>query len=187
MSLTLAGKKIAILIANGFDENQMTEIQRALVKLQATSKTIAPENGVVNGWQGAGWGHYFPVDAFIGEALGSDYDALVIPGGERGVTKLKSNPHARRIIGHFLDAEKPVAAIGAGVELLTLPPGRLTGRSVSAPAEAQAALTAAGAVLNADPLTTDGTLLTATGGDLAGWVSAATGFFAEAEPVKEAA
>src|SRR5580704_7123236 len=103
MTISLAGKNVALLVANGFDENQMAEIQRALTKAQATLRTIAPEQGVVNGWQGAGWGHYFPVDIQIGEALRSDFDMLVLPGGERGIAKLKANPHARRIIGHFLE------------------------------------------------------------------------------------
>ena len=115
MTLTLAGKKIAVLVANGFDENQMAEIQRALTKAKAVIKTIAPEQGVVNGWQGEGWGHYFPVDVQINEALGSDFDMLVVPGGERGAEKLKGSLHTRRIIGHFLEAGKPIAAIGAGV------------------------------------------------------------------------
>src|SRR5579871_3980158 len=98
MTAMLAGKSIAILAANGFDENQMTEIQRALTTVKAKFKTVAPENGVVNGWQKDHWGHYFPVEAPIGEALGSDYDMLVIPGGERGIAKLKTNPHTRRIV-----------------------------------------------------------------------------------------
>ena len=87
MSLTLAGKNVAILAANGFDENQMTEIQRALTKAKVTIRTISPEQGVVNGWQGDGWGHYFPVDVQINAALGSDFDMLVLPGGERSVKK----------------------------------------------------------------------------------------------------
>jgi protease I len=186
MTLALAGKNVAILAANGFDETQMTEIQRALTKFRAVTRTIAPEQGVVNGWQGEGWGHYFPVDAQIGEALGSDFDVLVIPGGERAITKLKTNPHARRIVTHFLEAGKPIAAIGAGVALLGLS-SKISGRRIAAPAEAQAELHAAGAVISEDQQEIDGNILSSDGADVVAWVEEALEFFGDAELVMQAA
>ena len=186
MTLSLAGKNVALLVANGFDENQMAEIQRALTKAQATLRTIAPEQGVVNGWQGAGWGHYFPVDVQINEALGSDFNMLVLPGGERSAAKLKTNLHARRIIGHFLEAGKPVTAIGAGTGLLALST-KIAGRMVAAPADAQNELKAVGAVLSEEPQEVDLNLLTSTGADLAAWVAEVVEFFGDAELIKEAA
>ncbi len=186
MTSTVTGKNVAILIANGFDETQMTEIQRALTKAKANVKTIAPEHGVVNGWQGAGWGHYFPVDAQINEALGSDFDMLVLPGGERGIAKLKANLHTRRIVGHFLEAEKPVAAIGAGIGLLALS-NKIAQRNLAAPDALHEELAAAGASLSEDEMTIDGFLLTATGEDIAAWVEASLSFFSEVDAVQEAA
>lgn len=186
MTASLAGKSIAILAANGFDENQMTEIQRALTTVKAKFKTIAPENGVVNGWQKDHWGHYFPVDIQIGEALGSDFDFLVIPGGERAMTKLKANLHTRRIVNHFLEAGKPVAAIGAGVSLLALSP-RIIGVTVAAPAEMQEELKVAGAVICEETQEVSGRVLTAIGEDNAAWVAQALELFGEAEPELQAA
>ncbi|MDE2029169.1 MAG: DJ-1/PfpI family protein [Alphaproteobacteria bacterium] len=172
----LAGKSIAILAANGFDENKMTEIQRALTAEKGKFKTVAPENGVVNGWQGEHWGHYFPVDINIGEALGSDFDMLVIPGGERAVTKLKTNLHTRRIVNHFLEAGKPVAATGAGVALLALSP-KIAGVSVAAPADMHDELVAAGAVVSEEGVETSGVVLTADGSDGAAWVEQVLALF----------
>jgi protease I len=186
VQFTLAGKKTAILAADGFDEHQMTEIQRALVKAKADIKTVAPESAVVNGWQGDGWGHHFHVDSPLGETLGSDYDFLVLPGGSRAIDKLKQNPHARRIINHFLEANKPVAAIGEGVGLLALA-GKVAGRTIAAPTDSQDDLRAAGAILSEDNQEIDGNLLTSTGADLAAWVEEAFAFFAAAETVKVAA
>ncbi len=187
MNVMLAGKSIAILAANGFDENQMTEIQRALTTAKAKFKTVAPENGVVNGWQKDHWGHYFPVDAPLGEALGSDYDMLVIPGGERGIAKLKTNLHTRRIINHFLEAGKPIAAIGAGVALLALSP-RIAGMMIAAPVEAHEELKAAGAVISEDVQETHDMLLTSNGEDNAVWVADAMILFGTAEqPALQAA
>ena len=186
MTLTLAGKKIAILVANGFDENQMAEIQRALTKAKADIRTISPEQGVVNGWQGEGWGHHFPVSAQIGEAMGSDFDMLVLPGGSRGVARLKTNPHTRRIINHFIAAEKPIAAIGEGVALLALS-GSLQDRILSAPTEMHEELEAAGASISEELLLIDSHLLTADGNDLAAWVAETIAFFADTGILQAAA
>ena len=88
MTAALSGIKIAIIAADGFDENHMTAVQRALTSVKSHGKVIAPEQGLVNGWQGNGWGHYFPVDVSISAAMGSDYDALILVGGERSVGEL---------------------------------------------------------------------------------------------------
>lgn len=186
MTLTLAGKHVALLVSNGFDENQMTEIQRALTKANVVIRTIAPEQGVVNGWQGDGWGHYFPVDFLIGEALGSDFDILVLPGGERSTTKLKSNLHTKRIISHFMDAGKPIAAIGSGVGLLALS-DKIANRAVATSEEVREELKAAGADISPDAQEQEGNLLTANGENLNAWVETALTFFGDSELIREAA
>lgn len=186
MSLTLADKTIAILAANGFEENHITAIQRVLTKDKVAHKIIAPEQGLVNGWQNNGWGHYFTVDAQINTALGSDFDALVIVGGERGVAKLKTSLHTRRIVNHFLEARKPIAAIGAGVALLALSP-HSAGREVSAPAELHDEIKAAGMVAVDEERMTDGTILTASGADLEAWTGAALVLFSETAEMEQAA
>lgn len=186
MTASIAGKSIAILAANGFDENQMTEIQRALTAAKAKFKTVAPEQGVVNGWQKDHWGHYFPVDAQIGEALGSDFDFLVLPGGERAIAKLKTNLHTRRIVNHFFEAGKPIAAIGAGVALLALSP-KATGYAVAASEEFGEELKAAGVVVTGDAQEVSRNVVTATGEDIAAWVAQAIELFGEAEEELQAA
>ena len=187
MTENLSSRNIAILVANGFDESHITEMQRAFTRIKAPYKIIAPEQGLVNGWQDNGWGHYFTVDAPIGTAMGSDYDALVLIGGERSVAKLKTNPHARRIVNHFLEANTPVAAIGAGVAVLALSP-KSAGRDVAALPELQAELTTAQMVLSAEAQTVDGSLLTSTGADVPTWVAAVLSHFsAGVLPEEEAA
>ncbi|MER2519923.1 MAG: DJ-1/PfpI family protein [Bdellovibrionales bacterium] len=186
MPSRLAGRKIAILIANGFDEDQVTEIQRALVKEKANIKSIAPEQGVVNGWHGNGWGHHFPIDAQINETLGSDFDMLILSGGERAVAKLKGNLHTRRIVSHFLDASKPIAALGAGVGLLALST-RIAGREIAAPAELHAELKAAGAVIVETPTMLDRDIYTSNGDMHENWVDEIMAFFDSVETVAEAA
>ncbi len=163
----------------------MTEIQRALTTAKAKFKTIAPENGVVNGWQKDHWGHYFPVDTHISEALGSDFDFLVIPGGERAMSKLKTNLHTRRIVNHFLEAGKPIAAIGSGVGLLALSP-KVAGLTVAASLDAHEELTAA-AIISEDTQELSEQVLTANGDDNAAWVEQAMELFSSAEEELQAA
>ena len=184
MSMTLAGKSIAILAANGFDEKHMTEIQRAFTRAKLSYKVVAPEQGLVNGWQDSAWGHYFPVDMPIGTAMGSDFDLLVLVGGERGIAKLKSNPHTRRIVNHFLEAGKPIAAIGAGVALLALSP-KAAGREVAALSEIQDELKAAAMQVSEESQICDANLLSATGADVAAWAEAALTMAMEIEDAEE--
>lgn len=122
MSVLLPNVTVALMVAGGFAEIEFTELQRALNKAGATMKTISTDNGLVNGWQGTvqagAWGHYFPVDAQLGDVLAADLDALIIVGGDRSINKLKANMNSARILRHMLAAEKPVILFGAAVSLL---------------------------------------------------------------------
>jgi protease I len=122
----------------------------------------------------------------LNTAMGTEFDALVLIGGERGVDKLAANPHARRNVNHFLEAQKPIAAIGAGVALLALSP-KSAGREVAAPADAHAALKAANCALADTTQTTDAFVLTSNGGDVDAWVEAAMTLFSEATATEESA
>lgn len=182
----LAGKAIAILVSSGFEELEMTEPQRALLKLGAAPKIVSPDPGLVNGWHGTAWGHYFPIDVALSGMLAADYDMLLVPGGARHVSKLKDNPHTRRIVGSFLDGGKPVAAIGDGVLLLAT---KLKGRRITAAEHVRADLEAAGAVIAADErVVADDNLVTAAGQDaLEQFVAETIRVFTQAAQMKKAA
>ncbi len=187
MEKVLVGWTVAIIMASGFEETEMTEAQRALLKAGATVKTISPDQGLANGWHGKGWGHFFPIDLQIGEVLGADFDALVLPGGERSVGKLALNPHTKRIVGHFLDAGKPIAAIDQGVSLLPLA-RKLGGRALAAPESAREAIEAAGGQRQEEPVVLDGALLTARDVEaLPEFVDQLLKLFAEGQQMRKAA
>jgi protease I len=164
VTASLSGLSICLLIANGFNEGELTLIQRALVKTGAKLTTVSPEKSVANGWLDNGWGHYFPVDQHIGDALGSDFDAMVLVGGERGVAKLAGNPHTKRMVGHFLDAEKVLIAVNEAVTLLSLP-GKVSGRHLAGD-QTDPALAATGAQITAGPVVVDRNLLTVQSKDI---------------------
>ena len=51
---TLSDKKIAIMVANGFDEARFIEIQKMLLAINARLKVIAPGAGLAHGRVHAG-------------------------------------------------------------------------------------------------------------------------------------
>ncbi len=161
MQKPLAGRKVAILVGNGFEEMQMTDCQRALIGAGAAVKIVSTANGLVNGWQGKGWGHYHPVDQQVGETLAADFDMLVLPSGERSLAKLLETAHTTRIIRGFRDGNKPVAAFGSGVDLL-IAADRVMGLEISVNESSREKATAAGAQISEQPMTNTGVVLSAT-------------------------
>lgn len=149
MQKPLTGMKAAILVANGFNETEMTMFQRGMMEAGAYPRIISVENSLANGWQGTSWGHYFAVDCQLADALSADYDVLIIPGGQRSLDKLKLTAHTRRFIGGFLAAMKPMMLIGDAGMLLTYT-SQAEGIMMTGPAEAKEAMLAAGAIWSED-------------------------------------
>lgn len=110
--MTQEAPVIAILIANGCDEITFTTLQKVMVKQGYKTQVVSSESAVVNGWTGQGWGCFFPVDAQLNQALAADYDALIVPGGDRSLEKLMKTAHTRRIFESFVRSEKPVMVCG---------------------------------------------------------------------------
>jgi protease I len=75
-------------------------------------------------------GHGFAVTTTFEEIDPAHYDALVIPGG-RAPEYLRLNPAVLDLVRHFAHAEKPIAAICHGAQLLAAA-GVLSGRACSA-------------------------------------------------------
>jgi protease I len=75
-------------------------------------------------------GHNFAVNASFDEVKPEGYDALVIPGG-RAPEYLRLNPAVLKTVRHFFEANKPVAAICHGAQILAAA-GVVEGRACSA-------------------------------------------------------
>src|SRR4051794_15020383 len=75
-------------------------------------------------------GHNFTLNADFGALDVSQYDALVIPGG-RAPEYLRLNAEVLEVVRHFFRANKPVAAICHGPQVLAAA-GVLKGRTCSA-------------------------------------------------------
>lgn len=174
MAKALQSQKIAVLMSNGFNENEFIAIQKAMIEQGASLRIISTDSGLVNGWDGKGWGHNFAIDAQLNTALGIDYDAIIIPGGQRSLDKLKLTAHSRRFIGSFLAAMKPVICMGDAVQLLAQT-DHVSSRKVSGPEAKKGMVEAAGGTFAAEPMTMDANLLSGNteGDQLSGLVAAA--------------
>jgi protease I len=119
MGHTLKGKKVAILVTDGFEQIELTSPQRALQDAGAQTCIIAPaEAKRVQGWKDSDWGDSFAVDVSLTGARAEDYDALLLPGGVLNADKLKIEPAAIQFAREFFNQGKPVAAICHGPWIL---------------------------------------------------------------------
>jgi len=114
----LTGMKIAVLMANGFDEKSFLRAQKEILEMGATMRIVSTNQGLVNGWEGSAWGHNYAVDVALNTALGVDYDAMILVGGQRSLDKLKLTAHTRRFIGSFMAAHKPVMVMDDAIQLM---------------------------------------------------------------------
>jgi len=114
MNQNLNGKRVAILVANGFEQVELTEPRKALQEAGAKTEIVSPAQGKVKGWQHTEWGDEFEVDVPLDSANPGNYDALLLPGGVMNPDKLRANAKVVQFVKHFWDAGKPIAAICHG-------------------------------------------------------------------------
>ena len=144
MEQKLKGKKVAILVADGFEQVELTEPKKALEQAGAVAQIVSPNKGQVKGWNHTEWGDKFPVDVILDKADPNDYDALLLPGGVMNPDKLRRNEHALRFVRAFFDSDKPVAAICHGPWTL-IDAGMVKGRNLTSYESIQTDLKNAGA------------------------------------------
>lgn len=114
MDAKLAGKAVAILVADGFEQIEFTSPRAALERAGAKVSVVSLKPGKVDGWNHSVKGDSFPVDATVGEVRASDFDALVLPGGVSNPDQLRADPQAVTFVRAFFEQHKPVAAICHG-------------------------------------------------------------------------
>jgi protease I len=159
MNTRLSGKKIAILVDNGFEQVEMTEPRKALEDAGAGTDLISPQQGQVKAWQHTDWGDQFKVDVTLSQANPDDYDALVLPGGVMNPDHLRQNTQAIDFVRAFVQAGKPIAAICHGPWTL-IDAGAVKGREMTSYPSIQTDLKNAGARWVDREVVTDNGLVT---------------------------
>jgi protease I len=111
MEKKLDGKKVAILVADGFEHVELTEPKQALEAAGAITEIVSPAEQEVQGWNHDEKADAFHVDMPLNRARSDDYDALLLPGGVRNPDQLRQLTRALEFIDGFFATGKPVAAI----------------------------------------------------------------------------
>ncbi len=114
MAQRLQGKQIAVLVADGFEQVELTEPRKALEKEGAVVHVISPSQKKVKGWNHTDWGKEVAVDVALPVADPRTYQALLLPGGVMNPDTLRRNKQALAFVKAFFDASKPVAVICHG-------------------------------------------------------------------------
>lgn len=114
MAGTLNGKKVAILVTDGFEQVELEKPRQALDQADAKTSIVSPKDGKVKGWKFTEWGDELNVDVPLKQARPEDFDALLLPGGVINPDKLRMDEKAVQFVKSFFDAGKPVAAICHG-------------------------------------------------------------------------
>ena len=110
----LDGKRVAILVAEGFEQVEMTGPRQALEEAGAQTDIVSPAKGEVQGWKHFDKADRFKVDVPLDAANADEFDALLLPGGVANPDQLRMNPKAVQFVKRFFDARKPVGVICHG-------------------------------------------------------------------------
>jgi protease I len=159
MAHELDGKKVAILVADGFEQVELTEPRKALEEAGAGTDLVSPEKGQVKAFQHDKPGDSFTVDVALDAATPDDYDALLLPGGVANPDKLRIDQRAVQFVKSFVDAGKPIAAICHGPWTL-IEAGAVRGRTMTSWPSLQTDLRNAGANWVDQQVVTDRGLVT---------------------------
>lgn len=114
----LEGKRIAILLEDGFEQIELTSPKQALEEAGAQVDIISPKKDFVKSKKGDDWDEEFPVNVELKSAQAHSYQGLLIPGGVINPDKLRVNEEALTFVRHFFTSKKPVAAICHGPQVL---------------------------------------------------------------------
>jgi catalase len=129
---SIAGRKVAILVAQGSDGTAVHALQQSLLERGAVGRFVASRIGRVTLADGS----VLDADASTENSPGFLFDGLVIAGGQAGAKALQRDDHVGDFIRDQYRHCKPILAIGAATGLLdqALAPAGLEAAEATDPA-----------------------------------------------------
>ncbi|KAA0991425.1 type 1 glutamine amidotransferase domain-containing protein [Dyadobacter aurulentus] len=171
MLQTLNSFKVAILVADGFEQVEMTCPRKVLDRMGATTHLISPNKDQVRGWSHLDWGEKHRVNVPLQMARPEYYDALLIPGGVIGLDALRMQQKAIDFVKSFFINGKPVAAICHGPQIL-IDADVVLGRTLTSYAAIRHDLENAGAIwIDQEVVTNNGLVTSRTTDDLSAFTT----------------
>ena len=138
----MSAKKILMLVGDYGEDYEIMVPFQALLMVGHAVHAVCPDKKAgeqvrtaIHDFDGAQTysekpGHNFTLNADFDAVRAEDYDALVLPGG-RAPEYLRLNERVLAIVRHFAEADKPIAAICHGAQILSAA-GVLEGKGCSA-------------------------------------------------------
>jgi len=152
----LAGKRVAILVEQEFEDSELSGPRDALRAAGATVVLVGPMAGAQ--FRGKRGETVVTSDLAAGTARMADFDALVIPGGH-APDKMRMRHAMVDLAREAMDAAKPVAAICHGPQLL-ISADALRGRTLTCWPSIAVDVKNAGGLYVDKPVVEDGNLIT---------------------------
>lgn len=112
------GYRVAALVADGFEQVELTGPKEALEAAGATVELVSLQAGEVQGFHHLEKGDRFAVGSTLEQANPEEFDALLLPGGLHSPDQLRGEEGALEFIRAFDRDGKPIAAICHGPWLL---------------------------------------------------------------------
>jgi protease I len=126
----LKGKRVAILVTDGFEQIEMTSPREALEKAGAKCVLIAPKDGEVQGFKHHDKKDKFKVDLALAKADPAEFHAVILPGGVINADALRIEKKAQQFVQEIERAGGPIAVICHGSWLL-ISAGLMKGRHIT--------------------------------------------------------
>jgi protease I len=155
----LVGKRIAILVEEGFEQPELLKPRAALAEAGAETVIVSPHTGMLRAWNHDQWGVYVTVDSALSSVRPADFDGLLLPGGVINPDKLRLDPQAIEFVRTFVASGRPVASICHGPWML-VEANVVRGRRVTSWPSLRTDLVNAGAQWTDEPVVIDNHLVT---------------------------
>jgi protease I len=138
----MSAKKILMLVGDYVEDYEVMVPFQVLLMVGHTVHAICPDKAAgekvrtaIHDFEGDQTysekpGHNFTLNASFAAVKAEDYDALVIPGG-RAPEYIRLNEAVLKMVKHFSKANKPIAAICHGAQVLAAA-GVIEGKACSA-------------------------------------------------------
>lgn len=147
-------KRVIVPLAPGFEEIEALAVVDILRRGGVEVTMASTVDGPIEGKNGI----RVIADATLDEALGGDYDMVVLPGGALGTENLKADDRVRVLVARLFEEGRFIAAICAAPTVLSAM-GMTKGRSVTSHPSVREELEKTASYKD-DRVVVDGTIIT---------------------------
>jgi protease I len=107
----LGGLNIAILVTDGFEQEEMTAPRAALEESGVIIRMLSDKKGQVQGYHHDQKGDLFDVDMTFDKARADEFDALLLPGGAVNAHRIRNHADAQKLVQQTDQQGKPIGVI----------------------------------------------------------------------------